>query len=70
MTSIIVLRFLCGVFASSGPALGVATCADVGIISIICGTLSSAVATTGDSVLTHIRFGHRKSEVGPSAYML
>ncbi|GFZ42665.1 hypothetical protein JCM24511_00382 [Saitozyma sp. JCM 24511] len=29
MATLIVLRFFCGVFGSSGPALGVATCADV-----------------------------------------
>lgn len=29
MTTLIALRFFCGVFGSSGPALGVATCADV-----------------------------------------
>lgn len=31
MATLIVLRFFCGVFGSSGPALGVATCADVSI---------------------------------------
>ena len=29
MPGLIAIRFFCGVFASSGPALGVATCADV-----------------------------------------
>jgi DHA1 family multidrug resistance protein-like MFS transporter len=29
MATLIVLRFFCGVFGSSGPAIGVATCADV-----------------------------------------
>lgn len=57
MTSLIVLRFFCGVFGSSGPALGVATCADV----------SGVKRTARVSYLTERSFGWRKSEDALSA---
>lgn len=60
MPGLIVLRFFCGVFASSGPALGVATCADV----------SSGMQSwmSGWSWTLTFRCGRLKSAVAQSAY--
>lgn len=61
MTSLLIMRFLCGVFGSSGPALGVASCADVS-----CFFLSADKASIQ---LMYGRYGSLKKEVVQSQFM-
>ena len=57
MPGLIAIRFFCGVFASSGPALGVATCADV--------SPAPAGASSQLDATVKVRYGADPTGMGP-----